>query len=149
MQIDLATSTDIPELCELLNVLFSQEAEFTPDPRIQARGLNQILTSPQIGLIVVARRHNRIIGMVSLLFTVSTALGERVALLEDFVVAPTERNGGIGSQLLDRALDYARLAGCRRITLMTDRANAAAQNFYRKHGFELSAMIPLRRSLTS
>ena len=87
MSISPATLTDIPALCELLNVLFTQEQEFNPDVEAQSRGLGKIIADPEIGCILVARRQQQVIGMVNLLYTVSTALGERVAILEDMVIA--------------------------------------------------------------
>lgn len=144
---DPATPADIPALCELLATLFSQEAEFHPDAAAQARGLAAIVGSAETGLILVARVDGRIAGMVNLLFTVSTALGERVALLEDMVVAPEQRGGGLGETLLREAIAQARARGCRRITLLTDEVNAAAQRFYARQGFTASPMRPMRLML--
>jgi len=146
MVISTATHADIPALCDLLTELFSQEAEFTPDPDTQRRGLSLILSSPEIGTILIARpeQHARALGMVSLLYTVSTALGERVALLEDMVVAGSARDAGIGSMLLKEAIATARAAGCARLTLLTDATNEPARRFYLRHGFQPSPMIPLR-----
>lgn len=147
MQITPANLSDIPALCELLELLFTQEADFKPDREAQSRGLARIISSPELGLIVVARQGIRVVGMVNLLYTVSTALGDRVALLEDMVVSPNARGSGVGSRLLENAIQLARVNGCKRITLLTDRDNEAAQRFYQRHGFGLSAMIPLRLSL--
>jgi len=144
MEISLATAFDIPALCDLLSLLFSQEADFQPDYEAQRRGLLQILENPDVGVILVARQKNQIVGMVNLLFTVSTALGQRVALLEDLVILPNQRGKGIGSKLLKEAIETAKLHDCHRITLLTDLANESAQRFYRKHGFSFSAMIPMR-----
>jgi GNAT superfamily N-acetyltransferase len=143
-RITQATADDIHALCSLLGVLFSQEAEFKPDLTAQQVGLALILDQPDIGNIFVARRGNDIVGMVSLLYTVSSALGGRVALLEDMVVSPTARNAGVGSALLSHAIEFAHSQGCKRITLMTDRNNEAAQRFYQRHGFAASAMMPMR-----
>lgn len=115
MLIEPAVLADIPALCQLLTQLFQQEAEFTPDPEAQRRGLQMILTDRTTGIILVARDNEQISGMVNLLYTFSTALGARVALLEDMVVAPSQRNCGLGSLLLDAAVHYARGEGCRRI----------------------------------
>ena len=147
MQITLANTADIPALCDLLNLLFSQEADFEPNREAQRRGLALIINNPDIGLIVVAREDNQIIGMVNLLYTVSTALGDRVAILEDMIVCPNARGSGVGSELLEQAIEIARCNRCKRITLLTDSTNQSAQRFYQKHGFGLSAMIPLRLSL--
>lgn len=146
-RIEPATAQDIPDLVELLAILFTQEAEFTPDPAAQARGLARILADPAVGSILVARQDGRILAMVNLLYTVSTALGARVALLEDMVVAPPARGTGLGSRLLEAAVAHARRQGCRRITLLTDRDNAGAQRFYARQGFVASDMLSLRLAL--
>ena len=144
MKIEMSTTSDIPTLCTLLDYLFSQEVEFKPDHEIQSRGLEMILNNNNIGNIFVAKNNEKIIGMVILLYTVSTALGERVALLEDMVVSPNERGLGIGSMLLDHAVKYATEEGCKRITLLTDKTNIGAQKFYKQHEFNRSSMIPFR-----
>jgi hypothetical protein len=77
--VSIAVPGDITALCGLLQVLFSQEAEFRPDHEAQARGLAAIVGDPATGEILVARGGGRVLGMVSLLYTVSTALGARVA----------------------------------------------------------------------
>jgi GNAT superfamily N-acetyltransferase len=144
MEIRNATNDDIPALCGLLNVLFAQEAEFRPDQSLQSAGLRQIVDFPERGQILVLCEGASVIAMVNLLFTISTALGGRVAILEDMVVHPDHRGGGAGSALLQAAIDVAKAAGCRRITLLTDQANRAAQTFYQRHGFVLSEMVPMR-----
>ncbi|MCB0211345.1 MAG: GNAT family N-acetyltransferase [Anaerolineae bacterium] len=144
MEIATATADDIPELVELLCILFAQEAEFTPDVEAHTRALSTIIANPDIGVILVAKNQERVVGMVNLLFTVSTALGERVGLVEDMVVLPTWRGTGVGSHLLSRAVDKARECGCRRLTLLTDADNHAAHKFYERHGFVLSEMVPFR-----
>jgi GNAT superfamily N-acetyltransferase len=142
-----ATLDDIPQLCELLALLFAQEAEFAPDHSKQAAGLREIITQPKVGRILILREGGAVIAMVNLLFTVSTALGGRVAMLEDMIVHPAHRGSGAGSRLLQGAVEYVRYEGCLRITLLTDRDNDAAQGFYQHHGFEPSAMLPMRLSL--
>ena len=147
LNIAVATTQDIPELCDLLAVLFSQEAEFTPDRTAQMRGLQAIIDAPTVGHIFVARLQGRLVGMVNLLYTVSTALGKTVALLEDMVVAPDCRDQGVGGELIESAIAHARAAGVGRITVLSDRQNLAAHRFYQRHGFSHSSMIPLRISL--
>jgi GNAT superfamily N-acetyltransferase len=147
--IDSATLDDINPLCDLLAILFSQEAEFKADANLQAAGLRKILSNPEGGIILVARRETKIIGMVNLLFTVSTALGAKVAILEDMVVLPAERGRGVGSQLLNAAIDTAKQQNCHRLTLLTDSDNAIAHRFYEQHGFVRSSMLPFRLMLKS
>jgi GNAT superfamily N-acetyltransferase len=143
--IDDAKDSDIEAMADLLVSLFNQEADFAPDRAKQVRGLTLILSNPEIGRLFVARADGRVVGMVSLLFTISTALGQRVCWLEDMVVANQARGKGLGSQLLAHAIDFAEANGLGRITLLTDKVNQQAQRFYVRHGFALSEMTPMRR----
>jgi ribosomal protein S18 acetylase RimI-like enzyme len=138
------TMADVPQLCELLSLLFEQESDFVPDARRQTRALEMIVSQPEVGRIFCAVEGGTVVGMVSVLFTVSTAEGGRAAWLEDMIVHPARRRGGIGGHLLQTAIAGAKNAGCTRITLLTDDTNAAAQKFYRRAGFVRSQMIPLR-----
>lgn len=147
MIIEIATASDIPALCKLLVTLFSQEEEFTPNIEAHERGLARIINSPDVGVVLVARKDDHIIGMVNLLFTISTALGEMVAILEDMVVFPEERGTCVGSELLSAAISCAREHSCKRITLLTDHSNSSGQRFYAKQGFTKSTMVPMRLSL--
>jgi GNAT superfamily N-acetyltransferase len=146
--IEKATLEDIAPLCDLLAVLFSQEAEFKPNHQAQQTGLQAIIRNPELGIILLARHNDKVVGMVSLLFSISTALGGRVAILEDMVVLPEQRGLGIGSELLNAAIKTARDSGCLRITLLTDSDNVIAHTFYEKHEFVRSAMLTFRRLLT-
>ena len=144
MKLIKATHSDIPELVELLNSLFEQEAEFEPNSEIQSKALSKIILDPKIGIILIAKEDDKILGLVNLLFTESTALGSKVALLEDMVVLSSSRGRGLGSQLIDYAISEAKKANCKRITLLTDIKNTKAQSFYQKKGFVKSKMTPYR-----
>lgn len=47
---------------------------------------------------------------------------------------------GIGSKLIDQALEEARVRGCRRLFLITTNDNLNALGFYQKRGFEIVAI---------
>jgi GNAT superfamily N-acetyltransferase len=143
----LATMKDVPQLCELLLLLFAQEADFEPNASRQTRGLRLIIEQPEVGRIYCAADGDEIVGMVSILFTVSTAEGGRAAGMEDMVVHPKRRAQGIGARLIRAAINGARAAGCTRITLLTGAENSAAMRFYGRAGFVPSQMVPLRLSL--
>jgi GNAT superfamily N-acetyltransferase len=142
-----ALRRDIPELCALLADLFATEADFRPDAARQRRALEMLLDSPASGRVYCAIQAGEVAGMVSILFTVSTAEGGRAAWLEDMVVRRDCRGAGIGRRLLDYAIERARDAGCTRITLLTDAVNSGAIRFYSRAGFAGSAMTPLRLAL--
>jgi GNAT superfamily N-acetyltransferase len=145
--IEPATVDDTASLADLLAVLFTQEADFRPDREKQERGLRLILESPGTGAVFVARDGGEVVGMVSLLFTVSTAEGGPACWLEDMVVRPDRRREGLGSRLLLYAVEHARANGFVRLTLLTDRDNGGGIRFYERHGFTRSAMTALRLPL--
>lgn len=147
IRIEPATIDDLPELVELLHDLFTMESDFVPDRDKQERGLRLILEQPSRGRIFVLRNDHKIIGMINLLITISTAEGGFVLLLEDLVVHQDHRGQGYGSKLLEHAIRYSREKGFSRITLLTDRSNEASKRFYKDRGFFESDMIPLRTIL--
>lgn len=146
-RIRIATEQDIPSCSELLDILFCQEREFTPDSRAQERGLGMIIGDPSVGTMFVCEKDGAIVGMVSLLTTVSTALGRKVALLEDMVVKQEHRGEGIGSMLMEYASEWAKDQGFGRITLLTDADNDPAHRFYTGKGFTRSDMVAFRKLL--
>lgn len=145
--IRFATREDVPQLVALLVTLFELEHEFQPDAKAHQQALIQILAQPELGQIFVAEQQGKVVAMVSLLYSVSTALGGKVAMLEDMVVAPEYRAKGLGGYLLDHAISHALQNGCLRISLLTDSDNASAQAFYKTRDFHLSSMKLFRKQL--
>ena len=143
--VETATIDDLQPLTELVMELLEHSGDFTPDRAQQERGLRLILEQPSRGRIFVVRNHERIFGMVNLLFTISTARGGFVILMEDVVIHPDHRGQGYGSMLLKHVFDFAEQKDFRRITLLTDKISGESQSFFMKHGFEYSNMIPMRR----
>ena len=142
--IEPATEADLDELSEMLGELFTQESDFRPDKDRQLRGLRLIFEQPSRGRVFVLRRDGTIVGMINLLFTISTAEGGFVILLEDLVVHDSFRGHGYGSQLLEHAINFAKQKKFLRITLLTDRPELRSQNFFKRHGFFESHMLPMR-----
>ena len=147
--IEQATLEDLPQLTDLLFDLFTQEADFAPNRAKQMRGLRLILEQPNRGRIFVLRQNGTILGMINLLFTISTAEGGFVIMLEDVIVHRDYRGKGFGDKLLMHAIAYAKKKDFVRITLLTDRLNAQGQRLFKAHGFIESTLIPLRRILST
>jgi GNAT superfamily N-acetyltransferase len=146
--IEPATEADLDELSEMLGGLFAQEGDFRPDKEKQLRGLRLIFEQPSRGRVFVLRCDGVIVGMINLLFTISTAEGGFVILLEDLVVHQQFQGKGYGARLLQHAIEFAKQKNFLRITLLTDRPENVAQEFFRRHGFVESSMIPMRLWIT-
>ncbi len=148
-RIEQATLEDLPALTDLLYDLFTREGDFVPNRAKQMRGLRLILEQPNRGRIFVLRLDDQIVGMINLLFTISTAEGGFVIVLEDVVVHRDFRGRGCGDRLIRHAIDYAQKKDFLRITLLTDRLNEDGQRFFAAHGFFVSKMIPMRLVLST
>jgi GNAT superfamily N-acetyltransferase len=146
--IEPATEADLDELSEMLGGLFAQEGDFRPDKEKQLRGLRLIFEQPSRGRVFVLRQNGAIVGMINLLFTISTAEGGFVIVLEDLVVHKKYQGKGYGRRLLQHAIDFAKQKNFLRVTLLTDRPENVAQEFFRHHGFVESSMIPMRLWIT-
>jgi len=145
--IDFASAEDLPQLADLLSELFALESDFTSERDKQLRGLQLIFDEPALGRLFVLRIDGAVAGMANALITVSTAEGGKVLLLEDVIVSRAHRGGGYGRKLVEHVLAWARQQGMTRVTLLADRDNAPALDFYRALGFEGSHMTVLRKRL--
>jgi GNAT superfamily N-acetyltransferase len=143
--IDFASADDLPQLADLLAELFTLESDFQPDRDKQLRGLRLILDNPAVGRLFVLRDGERVLGMANALITVSTAEGAFVLLLGDVIVRAGHRGGGLGEKLVEHVFAWARAQGIARVTLLADRENAAALDFYRRLGFGDSNMRVMRK----
>ncbi len=147
-RVEQATLEDLPQLTHLLVALFEQEPDFQPNRTRQRRGIKLVLENPARGRIFVIRENGEIIGMINLLFTISTAEGGFVMLLEDLVITPEYRGSGYGRLLLEHAISYAKEKEFARITLLTDRGETESHKLFRQYGFTESNMIPMRLHLS-
>jgi GNAT superfamily N-acetyltransferase len=147
LELGVARRDELAQLVALLTILFSEEAEFTPDYEKQTRALEKILSDESVGTVYVAREEGRVVAMASLLYTVSTAEGGAAALFEDLIVLPTHRGRGIATELVAYMIAEARNRGVLRLTLLTDVQNERAQALYRRLGFIDSSMKPMRLKL--
>src|SRR6201996_4152225 len=102
-----AIAEDLDELSSLLGELFAEESDFRPDKEKQLRGLRLIFEEPNRGRVFVLRKDRAIVGMINLLFTISTAEGGFVILLEDLVIHKEYRAHGYGADLLEYAIKFA------------------------------------------
>lgn len=139
-----ATLEDISKICDLLQQLFSQEEEFTPNQELQERSLHAIFKEQNLGDIFVIEVNDKVIGVATLLYTISTALGGRVALLEDVIIDINFQNQGFGFKLLTHVMNFSEKNDIKRVTLLTDSDNIKAHNLYKKLGFNSSNMRVFR-----
>lgn len=144
VRVETATIEDLEALTDLVVDLLELQDDFTPDPKLQEMGIRHILEEPARGRIFVIRSEDRILGMANLLFTVSTAMGGFVLIMEDVIIHPEHRGLGLGAKLLEEVISFAREKDFKRITLLADRLSNDSQSFFQRHGFRFSTLIPMR-----
>lgn len=69
----------------------------------------------------------------------TTLHGRRSGTIEELVVDPKARRGGVGKGLVEKAIDRARNAGCWSMELATYEDSPDASGFYTKFGFKSSS----------
>jgi len=149
LQVHEARFEHIPEMCSLLAELFRLEKDFMEINHTdkQKAGLEMIINQPESGQLLLLLKDEHVIGMVNLLYTISTAEGGRVIILEDYILSELERGKGYGSFFMQEIIAFARDKGMLRITLLVDADNSAAQRFYESAEFNFSNMKCMRLNL--
>ena len=149
INIGRAQAGDIPRLVDLLNDLFGIELDFTAETSRQTRGLEVLIAeageSDRLMLAVARDEQGAVIAMGSAQLVISTAEGASSAWIEDIVVHPDYRRRGIGKQLLEHLLAWAKTRGATRAQLVTDKDNAGAELFYNGLGWHATQLVVRRR----
>ncbi|GAA2946095.1 GNAT family N-acetyltransferase [Streptomyces enissocaesilis] len=89
--------------------------------------------------VVVAVREGRVVGTLQL--TVIPGLSRRGStrsLVEGVRVHTDERGSGLGTQLIEWAIDESRRQNCQLVQLTSDATRTDAHRFYERLGFEAS-----------
>ncbi|MFF2728365.1 GNAT family N-acetyltransferase [Streptomyces sp. NPDC058008] len=89
--------------------------------------------------LVVAERENRVVGTLQL--TIVPGLSRRGAtrsVIEGVRVHADERGGGLGTQLIQWAVDESRRQDCQLVQLTSDASRLDAHRFYERLGFTAS-----------
>lgn len=133
-----ATAADLPAIVGLLadDVLGAQREQ--PGDPAYAQAFEAIVADPHQWLMV-ADRDGEVVGTLQL--TVIPGLSHRGmtrALVEAVRVAASQRDRGLGSQILEWAVGTARELGCGMVQLTSNASRADAHRFYERLGFEAS-----------
>jgi len=127
--IDVVTTID-DELVEAFVRLLPQLSKAPPPDR---EALAAIIAQPGCKLLV-ARSGGRIAGsLIVTLYRIPTGTQARI---DDVVVDDAVRGQGIGEALSRRAIELARGAGAKQISLTSRPSRAAANRLYVRLGFE-------------
>ena len=145
-RIRLCHPEDAPLLAPLIAALATEEGAEPAD----LDGIEMVVSALlQSGVsdFVLALIEDRPVGCLQIAYRLSTWHAAPYAYIEDFYLAPEARARGIGSKMLDYALQRAEGQRADMISLDVRAANRAAQRLYARFGFEDTGSILLKRPL--
>ena len=137
-----ATARDVEDVVRLINAGGPEGTprQQLPDvlPDSYARAFEAIDADPN-QLLMVVERDGNVIGTFQMTFLTHLAgAGRPDAQIEAIHVAEPHRSQGIGTVMLQWAVQEATRRECRRIQLTTDKRRTEAHAFYKRLGFVFS-----------
>ncbi|MEU1007074.1 GNAT family N-acetyltransferase [Streptomyces sp. NPDC005890] len=139
LEIRAATADDLPAIVALLaDDPLGAQRESPDDLTPYQTALERLAADPNQH-VVVAVRAGRVIGTLQL--TIIPGLshkGATRALIEAVRIHTDERGSGLGSRLIEWAIDTAQTLDCRMVQLTSDKTRTDAHRFYERLGFSAS-----------
>ncbi|MDI3402737.1 GNAT family N-acetyltransferase [Streptomyces cavernicola] len=134
-----ATADDLPDIVAMLaDDPLGAQRESPDDLTPYEAAFTRLAGDPQQHL-VVAVREDRVVGTLQL--TVVPGLSRRGAtrsIIEGVRIHSDERGSGIGTRLIEWAVDESRRQDCQLVQLTSDATRIEAHRFYERLGFEAS-----------
>jgi GNAT superfamily N-acetyltransferase len=106
------------------------------------------LERPWFGTTLVLAEGDHLLGYAVVTLGWSLESGGLDALLDEVYLDPSRRGRGIGSALIEQAVEQARELGARRIYLEVEAANGPARRLYERLGWQPEDSQMLLRWLT-
>ncbi|MGW3570623.1 N-acetyltransferase family protein [Streptomyces sp. NPDC000941] len=138
-EIRRATADDIPAIVAMLADDPLGARRESPDDLAPYQAAFERIDHDPGQRLVVAVRDGRTVGTLQL--TVIPGLSRRGAtrsIIEAVRIHSDERGGGLGTQLIQWAVDESRREGCVLVQLTSDATRTDAHRFYERLGFEAS-----------
>jgi ribosomal protein S18 acetylase RimI-like enzyme len=144
--IELCRPEDATRVAPLIWALASEEGDDPADAEEITMVVEALLQSGASDF-VLASVDGETIGCLQIAYRLSTWQAQPYAYIEDFYLVPAMRRRGIGSKLLDYALQRAEGQNADYIALDVRAANGGAIRLYEQLGFANSGSIMLKRPL--
>ncbi|MCK8433810.1 GNAT family N-acetyltransferase [Streptomyces sp. D2-8] len=139
LEIRAAVADDVPAIVAMLaDDPLGAQRESPDDLAPYLAALERLSADPNQRL-VVAVREGRVVGTLQL--TIIPGLSRRGAtrsIIEGVRIHADERGSGLGTRLIEWAIDESRDQGCQLVQLTSDRTRTDAHRFYERLGFTAS-----------
>ena len=108
---------------------------------------DDLIASPAHDMLLAIDDSGKIQGIATLSIIMGPIV-RRVAYLEDFVTDASVRGQGVGNQLWEAMLQWAKAKNCTELTFTSGHGREAAQEFYKNRGAEIYDTNFFRRHLS-
>ncbi|GGX16572.1 GNAT family N-acetyltransferase [Streptomyces lomondensis] len=139
LEIRAAVADDVPAIVAMLaDDPLGAQRESPDDLAPYLTALERLSADPNQHL-VVAVREGRVVGTLQL--TIIPGLSRRGAtrsIIEGVRIHAGERGSGLGTQLIEWAINESRDQGCQLVQLTSDKTRTDAHRFYERLGFTAS-----------
>ncbi|MEU3338417.1 GNAT family N-acetyltransferase [Streptomyces sp. NPDC006668] len=139
LEIRAATVADVPAIVAMLaDDPLGAQRETPEDLAPYLTAWERLAADPNQHLVVAVRK-SRVIGTLQL--TIIPGLSRRGSvrsIIEAVRVHADERGSGLGTRLIEWAIEESRCQGCQLVQLTSDRARTDAHRFYERLGFTAS-----------
>ncbi|MEU6256515.1 GNAT family N-acetyltransferase [Streptomyces sp. NPDC047043] len=141
LEIRSVEANDVPAIVAMLaDDPLGAQRESPDDLTPYLAALERLAADPNQHL-VVAVRDGRVVGTLQL--TIIPGLSRRGAtrsIIEGVRIHADERGSGLGTQLIEWAIDESRRQDCQLVQLTSDKTRTDAHRFYERLGFTASHM---------
>ena len=139
MKIRTCTTKDVSEITKLLEELGRPQPKNKVE-RTKFRKLIHQYLSDSDKQILLAEDNSKTVGMASMVFLPRLNQSKPELWIPDLVVSKDYQNKGIGKKLIKACVKIAKTKNCFRIILESGNERKDTHEFYKKTGFEQSAL---------
>lgn len=126
-----------PEIANRIRELLIQLSRSGKDRgEIPKEWFDNLISSPCHDMLIAYDDDEKIVGIATLSIIMGPIV-RKVAYLEDFVTDASLRRQGIGSNLWNAMLSWAKEKGCSELCFTSGQGRETAQAFYLKRGAEI------------
>lgn len=122
---------DLEGTYNLLNELYKNKIKYD----IYSKKFKESLEDDK-SYSIVAEENNRIIGVLNSRLIDRLVKSKDILYIDDLIVDKDYRSNGVGKQLLQNAIKYAREKDCQTVELKSYIENVDAHRFYENNGLE-------------
>ena len=146
LQFSIANDTDVDTILTFMRQFYAID-QYPFDEQIAFTSVADIVRDASLGRVWLLYNRDKAVGYLVITFGYSLEYHGRDAFIDELFIEASYRHQGIGTKVMEFALEACRRLGVHALHLEVERTNIAGQALYRKFGFEDSDRYLLTRRL--